>query len=144
MTQPTLPPLQLIVGTRPEVLNALRTAHSHGRLIATGSQLRPVPGDHLGRVYIRARILPPPPARPVTPHRTWRPYLIAVAVAAGLALVALLIWAVVAAVNAAVLAITHALPELLGLLAVAGVLLLFAAGRAGVCPGIHCPGCRHR
>jgi hypothetical protein len=25
-----------------------------------------------------------------------------------------------------------------------GVALLYLAGRAGVCPGVHCPGCRHR
>jgi hypothetical protein len=143
MSHAPAPVPHIIVGTRHQLLTVLRTAHSQGRLVAMDSQLRPVPGDPHGRVYLHARLRPPMPGRRHTAHQTRRRYLIAAAVAGALAVLALLIWAVAAAITAAISAIGDALPQLLGLAAVVGVLLL-AAGRAGICPGIHCPGCRHR
>lgn len=56
-------------------------------------------------------------------------------VVVAVAVVALLWWAVLwlAAHVALVLGLLGAL-----------LLVLFLAGRAGACPGFHCPGCRHR
>ena len=105
-----------------------------GELVVTESARLPD-----GRAYARVQVIAAasrPALRTIWPRR--RGVVIAVGVAAFVAAVAAA-WVIVAAV---LWLVAH------WALAVGGVVLLgavwFALARAGFCPGIHCPGCRHR
>lgn len=141
MSIPSVNEWPAVLGTRAEVALVMR--HLSAAQVAHVTDPEPIPGAP-GRVSVRYLPLPNPhPARPAQHARptarvtrTERTAL----VFAGGALVG------AAAGIAAMLAVQWLLAHLL---LIAGVLialaaLLWLAGRAGVCPGIHCPGCRHR
>ena len=131
-----------IVGTPAEVASTVDRVRLSGRLVAmTRPRLTPE-GD--GRVYVNVRFLSPPvrSARQITTDRR-RTML---RTAGRLSAVVIPVTGVAAAV---VYTVTRLIAELLHLLPYLGgalVLLLVgwaALGRAGVCPGLHCPGCSH-
>ena len=132
-----------IEGAPAEVAATVARVRRSGRLVAmTTPRLSPT-GD--GTVYVNVRFLAPPPSRTARPVairlRTIRRTAIRVAAIAVL---------VVGLAAVAVYAVMRLVAELIHLLPVLGgalVLLLLvwsALGRAGVCPGLHCPGCAHR
>jgi hypothetical protein len=127
-----------IRGTLPEVGAALEVASRSGRLVAATDPV-PMPGEP-GVVLVHVRFAPPP-RRPlvVKTRRRTRPGVVAVAVAGVLGVLGVVVWAVATLIAWVV---AHWL-TVLGVLA-GGWLVLTALGRAGVCPGIHCPGCSHR
>jgi hypothetical protein len=104
-------------------------------LIAAG-QLR---GDGLvasgrladGRCWAKVRLLPLPP-RPVL-RREVSPNLVAAGLVTATVLVAAA-WVVFLASHIAVVAVV----------VVAALLAWVGLGQVGVCPGLHCPGCKHR
>jgi hypothetical protein len=135
----------VITGEPDQVWAALERARTDGRLVAV-TEARVLAGDQV-RVVTRLRV-------PEGQRSRWqriRPWLIGtgkvLAVLAGLASVAALVWAVAWAVMAvvalvvAVIAWVHA--HLVGIaLAVAGVIALLVLLGGGGCGGIHCGGCR--
>jgi hypothetical protein len=131
-----------IVGTPTEVAATVDRVRRSGRLIAMTTPRLVREGD--GRVYVNVRFLTPPApaARRATAARrrtilrtTARIVAVAVPVA-GVAVGA------VYAVGLLIAGLVRLVPYVGGGLVV--VLLLWAAlGRAGVCPGLHCPGCSH-
>jgi hypothetical protein len=127
-----------VVGAPEEIRTVLEQAHAEGRLVSFTEPQRVV------RVRVVLREQPPRPARPSlwNPLDNPRPYLIAMAVAAGAAIAAVVIYAVVTAVAAAVSWLSsHAMG--IGASAVLLVLLAVAlSGGTAACSGIHCGGCR--
>jgi hypothetical protein len=133
-----------LAGTPAEVARVLHLAAAAGRLV---EHTAPVPDPYDSRrVVVYVRLLPPPAAPRRLARRRRRLVRIAVPVAAGAGvlfvagclLVPLLIREVTTAAKSA-------LPTVAGGAVVLLALLWLAAGRAGVCcPGLHCPGCRHR
>lgn len=115
---------QLVTGTPAEVAAAVRAARATGRLEAMTTPHR-VPG-HPRRVYVHIRMREPQ-------RRVWP-----AAVAGGVALAA------IAAVTVLAVAWMVAHWQMLLGAAVVAAVVLAGLGRVGVCPGIHCPGCRHR
>jgi hypothetical protein len=129
------PEIHTIIGTRHQIANVIRTAHTRGQLVTLGP-VKPVPHDR-SKVCVIATFTKPtirPPRRITRRHQA----IIAAAVA-GLTVAALMGWAMYLLVQ---LVVAH-WALIVGLLTAVGVALLLAS-RAGVCPGIHCPGCRHR
>ncbi len=131
-----------IVGTPAEVAAMVGRVRRSGRLIAMTTP-RPTP-EGAGNVSVTVRLLTTPvrSTRQVNTDRrctvlrtTGRVAAITIPVAAT---VAALVWAV----SRLVAELIHLMPYLGAALAVA--LLLWAGlGHAGVCPGLHCPGCSH-
>jgi hypothetical protein len=116
------------------------------RLARTGQLARvsdPQPTGQAGQVLVTVQVLQPRPAAALAartgPRRRVRPWVWWTAGGAAVAVLAGLVWLVVVAVAWVVAHWAHLLVGLV-LLAV----LLGLAGRAGVCVGVHCPGCRHR
>lgn len=142
-------PRPVFIGTRQEAVAMLRAARAAGRLVSY-TQPVPAPGAP-GRVMLRVQLAdhPTPPARPATPAPTpqrWvpqpRPRLppaawAAIAVAA-LAILGAAIWVIVT-----LLAWVLAHLALITATLAAAVLIVVLLSRAGICPGIHCPGCPH-
>lgn len=130
-----------IVGSPAEVASTVDRVRRSGRLVAM-THPRPTPeGD--GRVYVNVRFLAAPArsTRQVTAdRRTVR--RTASRVAAVVVPVVGLAAAVVYAVTRLVAALLHLLP-FLGVALVVAVIAWALLGRAGVCPGLHCPGCSH-
>ena len=130
-----------IVGTPAEVADTVDRVRRSGRLVAmTRPRLTP---DADAQVSVTVRVLAPPARSPrqITADRrpVWRR---AGRVAAVMVPVTGLTAAVIYAVARLVAALIPLLPYLGGALLVA--LILWAAlGRAGICPGLHCPGCSH-
>jgi len=131
-----------IVGTPAEVASTVDRVRLSGRLVAmTRPKLTPE-GD--GHVYVNVRYLTPPvrSARQVAIDRRRTVLRTGGRVAA-------VVIPVTGVAAAAVYAVTRLIAELVHLLPYLGfalVLLLVgwaALGRAGVCPGLHCPGCSH-
>lgn len=127
-----------LIGTPGQVRARLEVLYASGKLISLTPPQQHGPGQVVVRVQLRDV---QPRQRPdkvgTGPRQDWRVpaavcgFVVVVAVA----VVALLWWAVLwlAAHVALVLGILGAL-----------LLVLFLLGRAGACPGFHCPGCRHR
>jgi hypothetical protein len=116
------------------------------RLGRTGRLARvsdPQPTGQAGQVLVTVRLLQPRPAPALTPRTGPRsrvlPWVWWTAGGAAAAVLAGLAWLVVAAVAWVAAHWAHLLVGLVVLAAVLGGL-----GRAGVCVGMHCPGCRHR
>lgn len=129
------PETHTIIGTRQQVANVIRTAHRSGQLVTLGP-IQPMPTDR-SKVCVTATFTQPTiRTRRRLPRR--HAAIITVAVASTTVL-ALLGWAGYLLVQ---LVAAH-WPLILGVLTLAATALLLA-GRAGICPGIHCPGCRHR
>lgn len=124
-----------VVGAPEQVANVLRRAAERGRLVAATVPV-PAPNDP-NKVWVRVRFRAPSPgaaARRRRPKR--RALLLGAAIATILGLLAgisYLVWL-------ALQALIAALPALLITLA---LLAWLALRRAGVCAGMHCPGCRH-
>lgn len=116
-----------LVGPHDELRAWLATAAASGRLTADGLLASGVLPD--GRCYARVQLLP------VAPQRRLRGGVIA---AGGVAMAASI------AVTALAVAWVAAHWQMLLGAAVVSLLLVFGLGRVGVCPGLHCPGCRHR
>jgi len=131
-----------IVGTPAEVASTVDRVRLSGRLVAmTRPRLAPE-GD--GRVYVNVRFLSPPvrSARQVAADRRRTLLRIGGRVAAVVIPVTGVAAAAVYAVTRLIAGLIHLLPYLGGALVL--VLIVWAAlGRAGVCPGMHCPGCSH-
>lgn len=106
---------------------AAELAYARGQLVHAERH-----GDVV-RVVLR---VPAGRATRVRQRATARPWLVPTAVIGGAvgALVALLWWAVLWVAD-------HA-AQVLGVLG-ALLVLFWLLGRVGVCPGVHCPGCRH-
>jgi hypothetical protein len=127
-----------IVGTPTEVAATVDRVRRSGRLVAMTTPR--MTRDDDGRVYVNVRYLAPPTRPTRTRRRTagrtaGRVAAIAVPLV-GLAAVAAY------AVTRLIAELIHLLPYLGSALVV--VLLVWAVlGRAGVCPGLHCPGCSH-
>lgn len=125
-----------LTGSPAYVSNVVETLRNDGRLLAA-SPPRPVPGDDR-RVFATVRFLDTPAPVVSTPRRRWP---IAVAAITGCAAVlAGLGWAVAQLVHA----ITASAPAIAGALFLVLLVAWLLAGRAGVCAGLHCPGCPHR
>lgn len=124
-----------VVGTPTEVTNVLTAAQATGRLVYASAP-RPMPsGDP--RVSVTVRVLDRSPTVARAPRRRLkRPTMVAIAVATILPVLIGLSYAAVLLVQT-VIALIPAILAGLFLLA----LLWFALGRAGACPGVHCPGC---
>jgi hypothetical protein len=134
-----------VVGTPTEITTVLAAAQATGRLVYASAP-RPMPaGDP--RVSVAVRVLDRSPtvarapARPAviarTPRRRLkRPTVVAMAVTAILPVLIGLGYAIVLLVQTVIALI----PAILGVLFILA-LLWFALGRAGACPGVHCPGC---
>jgi hypothetical protein len=126
-----------IIGTASEVAATVARVRRSGRLIAMTTPRQ----TNDGRVFVNVRYLTPPaqPARPARPARRRTAVRVAAIATTAAALIGLAVYGVVLLVTALV----HLLPLLIG-----GLVLLLLAwavlGRAGVCPGVHCPGCTHR
>lgn len=122
---------QQLVGRPHEVANALRTMSARGVLVERGPVRRVGPD----RVLVDARVINREPVR--ARRRVRARWVVSVVVAGTGALAAAGYWAYLS---------TRALLPLLERGA-AVVLVVLAAwwllGRAGACPGLHCPGCRH-
>jgi len=125
-------------GTPGQVRARLEVLYASGKLISLTPPQQHGPGQVVVRVQLRdVQPRQHPDKVGTAPRQDWRVpaavcgFVVVVAVA----VVALLWWAVLwlAAHVALVLGILGAL-----------LLVLFLAGRAGACPGFHCPGCRHR
>jgi len=123
----------VIIGEPDALARQLNARVAAGELVVTESARLPD-----GRAYARVQVVAGsrPALRTIWPRR--RGVVIAVGVAAFAAAVAAA-WVIVAAV---LWLVAH------WALAVGAVVLLgavwFVLARAGFCPGIHCPGCRHR
>lgn len=125
-----------VVGTPVEVTNVLAAARATGRLVSATAP-RPMPtGDP--RVAVTVRVLDPTPVpvRRVSRRRLSRPATAALVVTAVLPVLIGLVYAVVVLVQTVIALIPAILAGLFLLTA-----LWFVLGRAGACPGIHCPGC---
>jgi hypothetical protein len=127
----------VIVGNRDQVSAALHRAHADGRLHRITEAVI-LPGHKL---RVTAQLTDPPPPR--TLHQRLRPWLVTLAVLAGIGTVAGLVWLVALAVMAVVALVTTIVTWLwahavLICLAILGLLLL--SGGAS-CAGIHCGGC---
>ncbi len=122
-----------IVGTPAEVAATVTRVRLSGRLVAMTTPRLTRDGD--GRVFVNVRYVAPTPPRR-TRRRTALRFAAFAVPAIGLAA------ATVYAVARLVAELIHLLPIIAGALVV--LLVVWAAlGRAGVCPGLHCPGCRH-
>jgi hypothetical protein len=127
----------VIVGNRDQVSAALHRAHADGRLHGI-TEAHILPGHQL---QVTAQLTDPPPPR--TLRQRLHPWLVTLAVLAGIGAVAGLVWLVALAVMAVVALVTtivtwlwaHAVLICLGIL---GLLLL---GGGASCAGIHCGGC---
>ncbi|MFI7543111.1 hypothetical protein [Actinoplanes sp. NPDC049599] len=131
-----------IVGTPAEVASTVDRVRRSGRLVAMTYPRPMAEGD--GRVFVKVRFLATPvrSTRQVTTDRR-RAVLRAAGRAAAVVVPATgLAVAVVYAVSRLVAALLHLLP-LLGVALVVTVIAWSLLGRAGVCPGLHCPGCSH-
>lgn len=127
-----------VVGSPVEIARFLTAAGLSGRLVSS-SELRPMPaGDP--RVYVAVRLCERPVEQVVTAAR-WRrrPGLVATVTAT----VVVVVSALGVALYLLVQAVIALMPYVIAGLVILAVLWLLA-GRAGVCPGVHCPGCRHR
>lgn len=113
---------------------ALRLAEERGQLVEAGRR-----GD-LVRVVLRAAAVERAAPRQVPRHR-WE-YVAACSVAL-LAAGGALVWLLVEVVMLAARWLGAHVPQVLGSLG-ALLALMYLLGCAGVCPGVHCPGCRHR
>lgn len=126
-----------LIGTPDHVRACLEALHANGELV---SMTPPKPAG-TGQVVVRVELTPTRPRqRPdkvgTRPRQGWRvpAAVIGGAVVAVGALVALLWWAVLWLAD-------HA-AQVLGVLG-ALLVVVWLLGRVGVCPGVHCPGCRH-
>jgi hypothetical protein len=132
-----------IVGTPMQVAHMVDLVRRSGHLVAmTDPRLTP---ENDGRVYVTVRVVLPPPIRStrvVAADRRRRALRIAGRVSAAVIPVTGAAVAVVYAVSRLVAALVHLLPYL-GIGLVVALLVWRALGRAGVCPGLHCPGCSH-
>jgi hypothetical protein len=129
-----------IIGTVDQVRAHLEALHASGDLVSL-SPPRPA-GTGLVRVRVEVRALVKPTTTrprqtPTRPRQGWQvpAAVIGGALAAVGALVALLWWVVLWLAD-------HA-AQVVGVLG-ALLFVLWLLGRAGACPGFHCPGCRHR
>lgn len=131
-----------IVGTPAQVAHMVDLVRRSGHLVAmTDPRLAPE-GD--GRVSVTVRLVLPPvrSTRQAAAGRRRRVLRMAGRVAV-----------VVVPVTGAAVAVVYAVPRLLaalipvlpylGVALVVALLVWRALGRAGVCPGLHCPGCSH-
>lgn len=118
---------------------ALRIAVAERKLVSAELVYRPR-RNPVVRVVLRPAVLSSARAKPrrnlTTNRRTAK---VAIASTAALLLLGAIVWLVVLAVSWA----TAHVAQILGVLG-GGAVLLYLAGRVGVCPGVHCPGCRHR
>jgi hypothetical protein len=139
-----------LIGTPGQVRARLEVLHASGKLISLTPPQQHGPGQVVVRVQLRD-VQPRqhhdryPDKVDTRPRQDWRvpAAVCGFAVVVGVALVALIWWAV--------LWVWHwvgaHLPLVVGTVAcVLGALLgiWYLLGRAGVCRGFHCPGCRHR
>ena len=130
-----------IVGTPVQVADTVDRVRRSGRLVAM-SRPRPLPGG-AGRVFVTVRFL----TEPHSNRRIGTDRRRATVRTAGL--VAAVAVPAAGAAAALVYAVSRLVAELLHLLPYLGValVLLLAGwallGRAGLCPGLHCPGCSH-
>ncbi len=108
------------------IVRAQRQAPAHGFLFSSS----PVQAYGDGRALVNVRIVelqrPTAPVRPVSAATWWACGGIATLIAAVVATAALVAW--------------HYRAVILGALALA-VAVWWLLGRAGACPGLHCPGC---
>lgn len=118
-----------VVAAPAEVAELLRGAHAAGRLVT----MTPPEPVGKGRVVVRVELRPLP-----RPQRRTRRRL-AVGAAVGIVATVAVGVAVTATVRWLVEHAAH-----LGAVLLILTLLWAGAGRAGVCVGLHCPGCRHR
>jgi hypothetical protein len=130
-----------IVGTPTQVADTVDRVRRSGRLVAM-SRPRLLP-DGNGRMFVTVRFLTEPRStRQIGTDRRRARLRTAGRVAAVAVPAAGTAAALVYAVSRLVAELLHLLPYL----GVALVLLLAGwalLGRAGVCPGLHCPGCSH-
>ena len=133
-----------IVGTPAQVAHMVDLVRRSGHLVAmTDPRLAPE-GD--GRVYVTVRLVLPPPdrsTRQTAADRRRTVLRIAGRVSTVVVPVTGAAVAVVYAVSRLLAALIPALPYL-GVALVVALLVWRVLGRAGVCPGLHCPGCSHR
>lgn len=132
-----------IVGTPAEVASTVDRVRRSGRLVAM-TRPRPVPeGD--GRVFVNVRFLATPvrSARQVAADRRRTVLRTAGRVVVRVIGVAAVVCAVSRLVIWLVIGLLHLLP-FLGVALVVALIGWALLGRAGVCPGLHCPGCSHR
>jgi hypothetical protein len=128
-----------VVGDPDQVWAAMARARADGRLVSL-NRSEELPG---GLVRVTVDLVDP------TPTGRWRqlrPWLVVSAVLVGVAAAAALVWLVLLAVLAVVAAVTAAVVWVqahllvIGVVALALVLLLGAGGAS--CAGSHCGGCR--
>lgn len=131
-----------IVGTPAEVASTVDRVRRSGRLVAMTYPRPMAEGD--GRVFVTVRYLATPvrSTRQVTADRRRAVLRAAGRAAAVVVPVAGLAVAMVYAVLRLVAALPHLTP-VLGVALVVTVIAWALLGRAGVCPGLHCPGCSH-
>jgi hypothetical protein len=132
-----------VTGTAGQLAALLRHHTSAGTLVAATAPRR-LPD---GRCSIILRLRTNPAARrrvtrPATPVRTRRTGRIAALVLAIAGAAAGLLTAIAWLLGQLVAFLTAHAAALAGV-AIALVAIIAALGRAGVCPGIHCPGCTH-
>jgi hypothetical protein len=133
-----------VTGTPAEVAATVAMIRDTGRLVAATAPRQRAAADSRVTVVVTVRG-PRTAAAPVPRRRSRRWIAPTVIIAASTATVAALGYAVATLARATVHAVTANVHIVLGgLLLLALVLFVFVLGRAGACPGIHCPGCRHR
>lgn len=114
-----------VFGSFAEVAGMIDRAHAAGRVV----HVTPPRAARNGQVVVDVRLRPQ--------RRSGRRRVVSLVVAAVVVLLVLL-----AAAGLALQWLIAHLPHVLVAAAIIGALLA-AAGRAGVCVGIHCPGCKH-
>jgi hypothetical protein len=122
----------VIIGEPDQVAAALERVRDEDRLV----EGRVEAYYANGRVKVIARIIDRPGPQPRR-RRRLRTRVVVTMLAVASVLLAVAVWLTYMLVQALI----AALPIILGILGI--LLLIWIGGQLGVCPGIHCPGCRH-